>query len=592
LYFVNRGIQLKTTVQILLLQLIASSLFAQQFYLRGEVKDEGGHALQNVTITHHATGYLYRTGSSGSFGIVTNKETDTLTFSFDGYQRERITVKAGHFITVKLKQLASTMSSVKRSKLASLTKDLSRDAQQKWYVGDETYASLVENNFVDASKYPTTGIALNIDRASYSNIRRFINLGMAIPPDAVRIEEMLNYFNFGYTEPKGDDIFHINTAVTSCPWAPDNNLLFVNVSSKKINVDSLPPSHLVFLIDISGSMDMPNRLPLLKSAFHLLARNLREKDTVSIVVYGGTVAIMLNPTSGKEKEKIAKAIDELTPGGSTPGESGVRMAYSIAKNHFIEGGNNRVILATDGDFNVGAKTEQELDDLISKHRQSGIYLTCLGVGMGNYKDSKIQTLARKGNGNFAYLDSYQEAEKILMKEFTQTLYTVADDVYMNIKFNPNIVKEYRLIGFDNKVGALADSMSIIEGGEIGSGHSMIAAFEIGPANNASTVQDFGEVSLQYRKVNDSTRKEMKIKFPYDPVPFKDAQPIYRFATSVIMFGSVLKSSNAAKDISWGDVIYQASESANPTDFNQHQFVELCIKAKALYSKFKKKKGRN
>src|SRR5258708_20890556 len=208
-------------------------------------------------------------------------------------------------------------------------------------------------------------------------------------------------------------------------------------------------------------MDMDNLLPLVQSAFRLLVNNLRAKDTVSIVVYGGTTGIMLNATGGAEKEKILKVIDELVPGGSTPGESGIRLAYNVAQTHFIKGGNNRVILATDGDFNVGLKTEDELDELITRQRQSGIYLTCLGVGMGNYKDSKIQMLAKKGNGNFAYLDNFQEAEKVLLTEFTQTLYSVADDVYMNVEFNPEFVKEYRLIGFDNKISALKDSLSTI-----------------------------------------------------------------------------------------------------------------------------------
>ena len=583
---------MKTIGQILLLQLIASSLFAQQFYIRGEVKDEAGNLLQNVSILHHGTGYVYHTGSHGLFGIINNRDKDTLTFSLEGFFKEKVVAFAGRFNSVRLKNLPSSSTNVKKDKLASLTKDLTKEMQRKWYAGDETYASIVENRFVDAEKYPSTGLALNIDRASYSNIRRFINLGMAVPPDAVRIEEMLNYFNFNYEKPEGDNVFAVNSLLTSCPWTSDNQLFFINISTKKLNLDSLPPAHLVFLIDISGSMDMPNRLPLLKSAFQLLVANLREKDTVSLIIYGGTVGVMLNPTSGKEKDKIHRAIDELTPGGSTPGESGIRMAYSIAKGHFIEGGINRVILATDGDFNVGLKTEEELDDLISQHRKSGIYLTCLGVGMGNYKDSKIQTLARKGNGNFAYIDSYEEANKVLMKEFTQTLYTVADDVYMNVNFNPQLVRQYRLVGFDNKIGALTDSLSVIEGGEIGSGHSMMAVFEIEPAvaaGDGTFLQDFAEVHLQYKNVNDTTRHEMKKTFPYEPLRFKEIDPVYRFATSVIMFGSLLKTSQFARDISWGDVVYNASESANPTDINQHGFVELVIKARNLYNKLKKRK---
>ena len=585
---------MKTLVHIALMLLIALPFHGQQFYLRGEVRDESGNLLQNVNIRQFSTGYLFRTGNSGSFGIPSAKGADTLLFTYEGYQKEQVVARPDKYLTLSLKLLPSIASSNKKNRLASLTQDLSRENQRKWYSGDETYASLVENNFIEAKHYPTTGIALNIDRASYSNIRRFINLNLEVPPDAVRIDEMLNYFNFNYESPAENSLFKIKTSLTSCPWNKDNQLFFVNVFSKRLNLDSLPPSNLVFLVDISGSMDMPNRLPLLKSAFRMLATNLREKDTVSIVVYGGAVGVLLFPTAGNEKEKIIKAIDEMQPGGSTPGESGIKLAYSVARKHFIEGGNNRIILATDGDFNVGVQTEQELDELISRHRESGIYLTCLGVGMGNYKDSKIQMLSRKGNGNFAYVDNFQEAEKIIMKEFTQTLYTIADDARMYVAFDPSLVKQYRLIGFDNKVGALADSTSEVEGGEIGSGQSITAAFEIEPnfVVGTSVYSDhFVEIKLQYKLPADKMQQEVVEKFTYDPVPFKELHPLYRFATSVIMFGSILKSSQFVKDISWGDVLYQASESANPTDVNQAQFVEIVYKAKEFYTK-RKKRGKN
>lgn len=582
---------MKSFAHIGLLLLIALPFYGQQFYLRGEVRDEKGTLLQNVNIKQKSTGYLFRTGNSGSFGIPSSKEADTLIFSYEGYQKEESVVKADKYVTLYMKLLPSIASSNKKNKLASLTKDLSRENQRKWYSGDETYASLVENNFIDAKNYPTTGIALNIDKASYSNIRRFINLGLSVPPDAVRIEEMLNYFNFGYEAPPENSLFKIKTTLTNCPWNKDNMLFYINVFSKKLNLDSLPPSNLVFLVDISGSMDMPNRLPLLKSAFKMLANNLREKDTVSIVIYGGAVGVWLFPTPGNEKEKIFKAIDDMQPGGSTPGESGIKLAYNVAKKHFIEKGNNRVILATDGDFNVGLQTEQELDELISQHRESGIYLTCLGVGMGNYKDSKIQTLAKKGNGNFAYVDNFQEAEKIIMKEFTQTLYTIADDAHLHVTFDPSLVRQYRLIGFDNKVGALIDTASEVEGGEIGSGQSMTIAFEIEPnfVNGTNPFSDrFAEIKLQYRLPSDTTQQEMKERFGYDHVSYKDVDQVYRFATSVIMFGTILKESPYAKELSWGDVMYQASESANPTDSSQSQFVELVYKAKNFYTKRKKR----
>jgi Ca-activated chloride channel family protein len=301
---------------------------------------------------------------------------------------------------------------------------------------------------------------------------------------------------------------------------------------------------------------------------------------------------MLFPTGGNEKEKIYKAIDELTPGGSTPGEAGIKLAYQVAKNHFIKGGNNRIILATDGDFNVGLQTEQELDELISRHRDLGIYLTCLGVGMGNYKDSKIQTLARKGNGNFAYIDSFREAEKILMKEFTKTLYTVADDVFMNVKFNPEYVKKYRLIGFDNKIEALSDSASVIEGGEIGSGNSMIVAFEIEPNNSTekSSSKNIAEINLRYRIPLDTVQREVNEYFSNSPVSFTELESKYRFATSIMMLGQLLKNSNFAKNISWNDTESIAKQAIDPADINQSQFVELISKARLLYTKPKKKKS--
>jgi Ca-activated chloride channel homolog len=565
--------------------------------VRGVVKDETGNALQNVVILQHKTGYIFKSGSEGTFGIATNQQVDTFSFSLDGYQKEKILVNADNYVNAKLKKIPASIANARRDKLSSLTKNLGKEVQKSWFSGDETYASILENHFVNAKKFPSTGMSLNVDRASYSNIRRFITLNSFVPPDAVRIEEMLNYFNLNYQEPAGKDLFALKTTLSSCPWNPDNQLFYINLFSKKLNFDSLPPSNLVFLIDVSGSMDMPNRLPLLQSAFRLLVNNLRAKDSVAIVVYGGITGIMLNTTSGAEKDTIKKVIDELIPGGSTPGESGIKLAYSVAKRHFIKGGNNRVILATDGDFNVGVKTEEELDEMISQQRESGIYLTCLGVGMGNYKDSKIQTLAKKGNGNFAYIDNFREAEKVLLKEFTQTLYAVADDVYMNVEFNPNYVKEYRLVGFDNKVGALKDSLSVIEGGEIGSGHSMMAIFEIEPTDaNKFAIKDdrmsgnFADILLQYNLPNDKKEYSYTSPCPFDYTTFNELEKCYRFSTAVALFGSMLRSSSFIKNTSWNDLILLAESSSGPDDLLQKEFVILVQQAKALYLKGKKKKG--
>jgi len=589
---------LKKIFLILFALSAAFSVYAQQFYIRGEIKDESGNALQNVNILLHSTGYVYHSGTSGAFGILTNKQSDSITFSMDGYQRETIKANADNYISIKLKMLPANVSALKRDKLASATKDLTRETQREWFTGDETYASIVENRFINAARYPSTSVSLNIDRASYSNIRRFINTNSLVPPDAVRIEEMLNYFNSNYNQPKPGKLFGVQSLITSCPWNQANQLFFVNVSSQKINLDSLPPANLVFLIDVSGSMDMPNRLPLLQSAFRLLVNNLRDKDTVSIVVYGGAVGIMLNATSGGEKKKIIDAIDSLTPGGSTPGESGIRIAYRLASSHFLKNGNNRVILATDGDFNVGLHKEEDLEEMISRQRQSGIYLTCLGVGMGNYKDSKIQSLARKGNGNFAYIDSYAEAEKVLMKEFSQTLYAIADNVYMNVEFNADYVKEYRLIGFDNKVGALKDSLSSIEGGEVGSGQSMIAVFEIVPAVrsvNQKAIENnsaYADIKLQYRKPGKAQMENFRYSAPVAINDFNSLDSSYRFSVAVVMLGSLLRQSVVAKNINWNDIIAIAIQSAEKNNLLQQEFISLVQQAKIIYSKQKRKKSDN
>ena len=560
------------------------------------MKDESGNILQNVAILQHKTGYVFRSGASGTFGIIANQQIDTFTFSMDGYQVEKVLVDAEKYITVNLKRLNGA-TNLKKDKLSSQTKDLAKEEQQSWFNGDETYASLLENRFISAKKFPQTGMSLNVDRASYSNIRRFITLKTMVPPDAVRIEEMVNYFNLNYQKPPDDQLFNISTALSECPWNTNNQLFYINFSSQKLNLDTLPPSHLVFLIDVSGSMDMVNRLPLLKSAFRLLVNNLRDKDSVAIVAYGGVTGVMLNTISGGEKERILKAIDELEPGGSTPGESGIRLAYSVARNHFIKGGNNRVILATDGDFNVGMKSEAELDELITTQRESGIYLTCLGVGMGNYKDSKIQTLANKGNGNFAYLDNFKEAEKVLLKEFTKTLYAVADDVYMNVNFNPEYVKEYRLIGFDNKVGALRDTLSEIEGGEIGSGHSMIAMFEIIPTEiNKGAIKDnfttgkFADIKLSYHRPNNTIPYSFDSPCRFEYIPFDDLDKTYHFSAAVAMFGSLLRGSNFVKDIGWNEIIQLSETSCGKNDLLQKEFILLVQQAKTLYLKTKKRKG--
>ena len=567
-----------------------------QYYLRGEIKDEKNQPLQNVKIRLHSNNHLYFTGPTGGFGITTNLLYDSLTISLEGYDAKTVKVNSEQWQYISLKILPSNVSS-NRPKRISITKDLNQTSRLNWYINEETYFQMVENEYVNAGRYPNTGFSLNVNKASYSNVRRFINMKSIVPPDAIRTEEMINYFNLHYTEPKDNETFGMESQLTSCPWDMEKQLLILNINARKLDLNKIPPGNFVFLIDASGSMDMPNRLPLLKAAFQLFVKNLRAIDTVSIVTYGGTVGIWLQPTSGAEKEKITKSIEELTASGDTPGEAAIMTAYMLANKTFIKGGSNRVVLATDGDFNVGLTSEKALEDLITKERQSGVYLTCLGVGMGNFKDSKLETLAKKGNGNYAYLDDIHEAEKVLVKELTQTFYAVADDVFMNMKFNPEFVKEYRLIGFDNRRDAVADSSIDLEGGEIGSGNSVMAIFEIVPASdNLYKVDIFpknklASVELRYSLCNDTAHALFLNSCLANYTDFKDLDKELQFATAVAMFGLKVKQSKYIKNADWLDIQEIALDSYDPKSYLQTEFLQLIDKARNIYVRKKGKKGK-
>lgn len=565
-----------------------------QYYLRGEVKDEKLQGLQNVKIFIHSAKVNYYSGTQGSFGISVMKPYDTLTLSMEGYEAQTVRVKSDAWQSIVMK-FSSDHANKSKPKLISITRDQKQSTRFKWFVDDETYFQLVENDFVNTSKFPLTGFSLNVNKASYSNIRRFLNMGSTVPPDAVRIDELVNYFNLHYRPPQENEVFRIESQLTNCPWNVKDQLLFLNISAKKLELDQIPPSNFVFLIDVSGSMDRPNRLPLLQAAFQLFVKNLRAIDRVSIVMYGGTVGVWMQPTSGAEKEKINKAIEELTAAGDTPGESAIRAAYKLAESTFIKGGNNRVILATDGDFNVGETSEKALEDLITKQKQSGVYLTCLGVGMGNLKDSKLQTLAKKGNGNYAYIDDIHEAEKTLVKELTQTLYAVADNVFMNIEFNPSMVKQYRLIGFDNKKEAVTDSTSDLEGGEVGSGNSTLAIFQVVPTEqnlltkDLSIADELATVSLGYSFCNDTAQKDMRYVVPHNFCPLDSVDRELKFASAVTLFALKLKQSKYLDNGDWNLITSLAATSADRSNFLQQEFLQLIEKAKKIYAVKKKKK---
>jgi Ca-activated chloride channel family protein len=469
----------------------------------------------------------------------------------------------------------------------------------------EDYDRIYENEFLSVIDNPLSTFSIDVDAASYSNMRRFINNSQLPPADAVRIEEMINYFNYDYPEPEGDDPFSINMEVSECPWNVENKLVHVGLQAKKISMENLPPSNIVFLIDVSGSMQSPNKLPLLKSAYKLLTNELREKDRVAIVVYAGAAGLVLPSTSGTDKEKIIDAIEKLFAGGSTAGSAGIKLAYETAKENFIEGGNNRVILATDGDFNIGPSSDSELVRLIEEKREEGIFLTVLGFGMGNYKDSKMEKLADKGNGNYAYIDNILEAKKVLVNEFGGTLFTIAKDVKIQVEFNPAEVKGYRLIGYENRILNKEDfNDDKKDAGELGSGHTVTALYEIIPpesdyefpsvddlkyqnTNKPDFSNNSGElltVKFRYKKPDEDKSRLIVKALENDELDFDETSDNFRFSAAVAQFGMLLRDSKFKAESSFESVQALAKNSMGDDDFGYRlEFLQLVEKAKLLKS---------
>ncbi len=559
-----------------------------QYYLRGQVFDEKKSPLVGAKILVHSEKKFVQAGDQGGFGITVRKAQDSLTITMDGFEPLAVSVRTDQWQTLVLKPTADAVSKY-HPKLASYTRDYTGSTQSKTFSGDETYFQLVENDVIRTREFPNTGYSLNVNKASYSNTRRFLNQSVFVPEDAIRIEEMVNYFDLFYRQPPPKEAFDLRTQLTSCPWNKEKQLLYVQVSAQKMDTSKVPPGNYVFLIDVSGSMDMPNRLPLIKASFQLFVKNLRNTDTVTIITYGGYVEEWLKPTSGREKDKIIQAIEKLEASGDTPGEAGLKMAYTSAQRTFIRNGNNRIILATDADFNVGETSEKALDDLVTNQRSSGIYLTCLGVGMGNLKDSKLQTLAKKGNGNYAYLDDFEEAERVLVKEISQTLYTIADDAYVSVQFHPAVVDNYRLIGFDNKKDAISDGNLIVEGGEVGSGSSILAVFEV-QAKPAAPDALLAHLQLHYSPKGDTSTLTRSFSIPNRFLPMDSIHPDLRFATAVTSFSLKLKRSKYYKDQSWADIKKLAQLSlAGENQFLKQEFIGLIDKAQKVYGKKMNKK---
>ncbi|WP_446009799.1 vWA domain-containing protein [Candidatus Electrothrix sp.] len=438
----------------------------------------------------------------------------------------------------------------------------------------ESYNAVTENGFISTNNDPLSTFSIDVDTASYSNVRRFINEGSLPVKGAVRIEELINYFSYDYQEPDNEHPFSVTTEVGPSPWNDSRKLVRIGLKAKDIDKKDLPPSNLVFLIDVSGSMSAPNKLPLLQTSLKMLVRQLGENDRISLVVYAGNDHVVLSPTAGSEQQKIITAIDSLGAGGSTHASSGIVTAYQLAEQAFLPNGNNRIILASDGDFNVGVTSRGELQKLIEEKRKSGVYLTALGFGMGNYHDDTMEILADKGNGNYAYIDSLLEAKKVMVKEMSGTLFALATDVKIQVEFNPAKVGAYRLIGYENR--ALADedfNDDTKDAGEIGVGHRVTALYELIPvgATGQPSVDPLKYQKNEPTSASQYTDELMTVKLRYKPLkkeesvlrstvvkdndlPLEDTSNDFRFATAVAGFGMLLSDSQHADGATWAQTL--------------------------------------
>jgi Ca-activated chloride channel homolog len=471
---------------------------------------------------------------------------------------------------------------------------------QKGYVSadpnQEDYNSLIENAFESPKTAPLSTFSIDVDNASYTNIRRFINNGQVVPKDAVRVEEMVNFFRYKYPQPTNDNPFSINTDYSNCPWNSKSKLLRIGLQGKIISTENLPASNLVFLIDVSGSMSDDNKLPLVKQSLRFLIDQLRKEDKISIVVYAGAAGLVLPPTSGADKQIIIDALDKLNSGGSTAGGAGIALAYKTAEENFIKGGNNRVILATDGDFNVGSTSDGDMQTLIEEKRKTGVFLTCLGYGMGNYKDSKMEVLADKGNGNYAYIDNIQEANRFLGKEFKGSMFAIAKDVKIQIEFNPAHVLAYRLIGYENRKLRPEDFKNdAIDAGELGSGHTVTALYEIIPTDTKSNFyaeasdlkytkieptgtkfnDELATVKFRYKKPDGDKSIEMINIIENKSVELETASNDFKFSAAVAWFGLKLRDSKLITNKSSDDIKKLAKEGLfNDEEGYKAEFVRL------------------
>jgi len=462
----------------------------------------------------------------------------------------------------------------------------------------EEYALIEETPFVAALDEPLSTFSIDVDTASYANVRRMLNAGQLPARDVVRTEELINYFDYDYPQPQGEDPFSITIRAAAAPWNPDHGLAMIGLQGKTLDSENLPPSNLVFLIDVSGSMSSRDKLPLLKQGFKMMVNQLGPDERVAIVTYAGSAGTVLESTPGDHKAEILAAIDRLSSGGSTAGGAGIEEAYRIAKAHFIDGGNNRVILATDGDFNVGVSDTAQLTRIIEEKRKEGIFLSILGFGTGNYKDGRMEELSNKGNGNYYYIDTLKEARKVLVTELGSTLFTIAKDVKIQVEFNPGKVKAYRLIGYENRALAKQDfNDDTKDAGELGAGHTVTALYEIIPADSEEAIGDVDALKYQTAQVINSLEL-MTVKLRYKE-PDGDVSKLltravtadkitgqpsgdFAFAAAVAEFSLLLRHSQYKGNASYARVLdgARAAKGADKNGYRQ-EFIELVDKASML-----------
>lgn len=600
----------------------------------GKVTDETGAALAGVSVHVKGTSTGVSSDVNGSFRITAPGSNSTLVFSAAGYVTAEIKINGRTSISITLKAASQTMQEVvvvgmaqkqRKAVTGSVSTLYGAPPSSAYYqpvydqiqhyrtdkdgikedFNREGYDKITENRFLKVTDNPLSTFSIDVDAASYSNIRRFLNQGQLPPAGAVRIEEMVNYFTYQYPQPVKNEPFSINTEISDAPWNKDHKLVLIGLQGKKIPTENLPASNLVFLIDVSGSMQDPLKLPLVKASMKMLVDQLREEDKISMVVYAGAAGLVLEPTSGDEKTKIKDAIDKLEAGGSTAGGAGIKLAYKTARENFVKGGNNRVILCTDGDFNVGESSDDAMERMIEQERKSGVFLTVLGYGMGNYQDAKMQKLADKGNGNHAYIDGISEAKKVLVNEFGGTLFTIAKDVKLQVEFNPAKVQGYRLIGYENRMLAKEDfNDDKKDAGELGSGHTVTALYEVIPVGVKS---DFLQKvdSLKYQKntapliSSSQTEEILTVKFRYKAPdgdvskliehPVLDKQVAltktsdnFRFAAAVAQFGLLLRESEYKSAASYDNVLNLARKAKGYDEEGyRSEFVRLVESARLL-----------